>query len=77
MIMSEPGLVPITAFIKSNSAAENSPRTGGVVDGTVSCRVVQDWVGHKNIQNTTKYAQLTNPRRNDEARKLFASQYVV
>ena len=33
---------------------------------------VQDWVGHKNVQNTTKYAQLTNPRRDEEARKLFA-----
>jgi integrase len=37
----------------------------------------QDWVGHKNIQNTTKYTQLTNPRRDEEARKLFADHRVV
>jgi hypothetical protein len=32
---------------------------------------------HKNMQNTTKYAQLTNPRRDEEARKLFADHRVV
>jgi integrase len=40
-------------------------------------KFVQDWVGHKNIQNTTKYAQMTNPRRDDEARKLFADHRIV
>jgi hypothetical protein len=29
------------------------------------------------MQNTTKYAQLTNPRRDEEARKLFADHRVV
>jgi integrase len=40
-------------------------------------RFVQDWVGHKHVQNTTTYAQLTNPRRDEEARKLFADHRVV
>jgi hypothetical protein len=29
------------------------------------------------VGNTTKYAQLTNPRRDDEARRLFADHRVV
>ncbi len=38
---------------------------------------VADHLGHKNIQNTPVYAQLTNPARDQQARKLFASQRVV
>src|SRR5919198_1144063 len=48
-----------------------------LLDARGELRFVQDWVGHKNIQNTTKYAQLTNPRRDEEARKLFADHRVV
>ncbi len=48
-----------------------------LLDARGELRFVQDWVGHKNVQNTTKYAQLTNPRRDDEARKLFADHRVV
>jgi integrase len=48
-----------------------------LLDAHGELKFVQDWVGHKNIQNTTKYAQLTNPRRDDEARKLFADHRVV
>jgi integrase len=48
-----------------------------LLDARGELKFVQDWVGHKNIQNTTKYAQLTNPRRDDEARKLFADHRVV
>jgi integrase len=32
-----------------------------LLDAHGELKFVQDWVGHKNIQNTTKYAQLTNP----------------
>jgi site-specific recombinase XerC len=46
-------------------------------DARGQLKFVQDWVGHKNIQNTTKYAQLTNPRRDEEAGKLFADHRVV
>jgi integrase len=48
-----------------------------LLDARGELRFVQDWVGHKNVQNTTKYAQLTNPRRDEEARKLFADHRVV
>jgi integrase len=48
-----------------------------LLDARGELKFVQDWVGHKNIQNTTKYAQLTNPRRDEEARKLFADHRVV
>jgi integrase len=48
-----------------------------LLDACGELRFVQDWVGHKNVQNTTKYAQLTNPRRDEEARKLFADHRVV
>jgi len=30
-----------------------------LLDARGELKFVQDWVGHKNIQNTTKYAQLT------------------
>jgi integrase len=48
-----------------------------LLDARGELKFVQDWVGHKNIQNTTKYAQLTNPRRDEEAWKLFADHRVV
>jgi integrase len=48
-----------------------------LLDARGELKFVQDWVGHKNIQNTTKYAQMTNPRRDEEARKLFADHRVV
>jgi len=48
-----------------------------LLDARSELKFVQDWVGHKNIQNTSKYAQLTNPRRDEEARKLFADHRVV
>jgi integrase len=48
-----------------------------LLDARGELRFVQDWVGHKNVQNTTQYAQLTNPRRDDEARRLFADHRVV
>lgn len=40
-------------------------------------RFVQDWLGHKNIQSTVIYAQITNPTRDQQATKLFASPMVV
>jgi type 1 fimbriae regulatory protein FimB len=48
-----------------------------LLDARGELKFGQDWVGHKNIQNTTQSAQLTNPRRHDEARKLFADHRVV
>ncbi len=38
---------------------------------------VKHWLGHKNIQSITVYAQLTTGRQDAAARKLFANHRVV
>jgi hypothetical protein len=48
-----------------------------LLDAGADLRFVQDWIGHASIRNTVIYAQLTSHRRDEEARKVFASQYVV
>ena len=48
-----------------------------LIEARGELKFVQGWVEHKNTQNTTKYAQLTNPRRDEEARKLLANHQVV
>jgi len=48
-----------------------------LLDAGADIRFVQDWIGHKNIQNTVVYAQITNPARDQQARKLFASPMIV
>jgi integrase len=48
-----------------------------LLDAGADLRFVQDWVSHASIKNTVIYAQLTSRRRDEEARKVFASQYVV
>jgi type 1 fimbriae regulatory protein FimB len=48
-----------------------------LLDAGADLRFVQDWVGHASIKNTVIYAQLTSRRRDEEARKVFASPYVV
>ena len=48
-----------------------------LLDAHADISFVQDWVGHKNIQNTRVYARLTTATRDTEARKLFASHRVV
>ena len=40
-------------------------------------RVIQDWLGHANVQNTTIYTQITNRKRNEEARRLSMSNQIV
>lgn len=40
-------------------------------------RFIQDWIGHKKIENTVIYTQITNPARDQQARKLFASPMIV
>jgi site-specific recombinase XerD len=47
------------------------------LDAGADLRFVQDWVGHASIKNTVIYAQLTSRRRDEEARRVFASAYVV
>jgi site-specific recombinase XerD len=48
-----------------------------LLDAGADLRFVQDWIGHASINNTVIYAQLTSRRRDDEARLVFASPYVV
>jgi site-specific recombinase XerD len=48
-----------------------------LLDAGADLWFVQDWIGHASIRNTVIYAQLTSRRRDEEARKVFASQYVV
>ncbi len=40
-------------------------------------RVIQDWLGHVNVQNTDGYTQITNKKRNDEARRRSLSTQIV
>lgn len=48
-----------------------------LLEAGADIRFVQDWVGHKNIQNTIVYAQITNRARDEQAKKLFASPLIV
>ena len=48
-----------------------------LLDAGADLRLVQDWIGHASIRNTVVYAQLMSRRRDEEARKVFASQYMV
>lgn len=48
-----------------------------LLDAGADIRFVQDWIGHKNIQNTVVYAQISNPAREQQARRLFASPMIV
>jgi site-specific recombinase XerD len=48
-----------------------------LLDAGADLRFVQDWVDHASIKNTVIYAQLTSRRRDEEARRVFASPYVV
>jgi site-specific recombinase XerD len=48
-----------------------------LLDAGADLRFVQDWVGHASIKNTVIYAQLTSRRRDEEARRVFASPYVI
>jgi site-specific recombinase XerD len=48
-----------------------------LLDAGADLRLVQDWVGHASIKNTVMYAQLTSRRRDEEARRVFTSPYVV
>jgi type 1 fimbriae regulatory protein FimB len=48
-----------------------------LLDAGAGLRFVQDWIGHASIKNTVIYAQLTTRRRDEEARQVFTSPYVV
>lgn len=48
-----------------------------LLDAGADVSFVKDWAGHKNIQNTMVYAQITNHARNEGAKRFFASGLVV
>ena len=48
-----------------------------LLDAGADIRFVQDWIGHKNIQNTVVYAQISNKAREEGAKKFFASPMIV
>jgi site-specific recombinase XerD len=48
-----------------------------MLDAGADLRLVQDWLGHARVQNTVIYAQISNRRRDDEARKVFLSGKIV
>src|SRR6266850_1963442 len=43
-------------------------------EGAAISQRLNDWIGHASIGNTVIYAQLTSHRRDEEPRKVFASQ---
>lgn len=48
-----------------------------LLEATGDIMFVKDWLGHKNIQNTLVYAQLTNKARDAKVEKVFASLKIV
>lgn len=38
---------------------------------------VKDWLGHRSIKNTLIYTQMTNGKRDEQARRAFASKHIV
>jgi integrase len=48
-----------------------------LLDAGADIIFVKDWLGHKNIQNTIVYSQLTSRTREEQARKVFASPRIV
>jgi integrase len=48
-----------------------------LLDAGADIIFVKDWLGHKNIQNTIVYSQLTSRTRDEQARKVFASPRIV
>jgi integrase/recombinase XerD len=70
------GLADIPASKRHFHVLKHSIATH-LLDAGADLRFVQDWIGHASIKNTVIYAQLTSRRRDEEARKVFTSPYVV
>ncbi len=63
---------------RCNAAAALDARISGLSSGSaLSVNFAKDWLGHKNIQNTTIYTKLSTGTRDARARKMFSSNRVV
>lgn len=45
--------------------------------GGIDVRSVQDWMGHKRIENTLRYLHIIDAHRIETARKMSQSKYIV
>ncbi len=48
-----------------------------ILDAGEDIYFAKDWLGHKNIQNTTIYSKFSTATRDARARKMFSSNRVV
>jgi integrase len=48
-----------------------------LLDAGADIMFVKDWLGHRNIQNTIVYSQLTSKTRDEQARRVFASPKII
>ena len=48
-----------------------------ILDAGEDVYFAKDWLGHKNIQNTTIYSKFSNGTRDGRARKMFSSYRIV
>ncbi len=48
-----------------------------LLDAGADIMFVKDWLGHKNIQNTIVYLQLTSKIPDEQARRVFVSAKII
>ena len=69
---------------KAASLPENKPKFHAlkhsigthILDAGEDIYFAKDWLGHRNVQNTTIYSRFTTGTRDAGARKLFSSNRV-
>ena len=58
---------------RCNAAAALDARISGLRSGSaLSVNFAEDWLGHKNIQNTTIHSKFNTDTRDARARKMFS-----
>jgi hypothetical protein len=61
----------------SNSQARGIAAATNALANNANLRFVQDWIRHVSVKNTVIYAQLTNGKQDEKARRIFLSWQVV